>query len=544
MSSMNNQLVGEGNSGGGTAGLASTSQHRANNPDSNSLPRVPQSSNSIASSIQNQNQVQNQVPLPQHFVVRPGVTKHTASGTVTTPGPIVPLVAVDQLPTWLDLSGVPRELSLEQTIGLTNLGTVVRKPEFYTVHMRSDLEITPSVSSSDSIAEGTPQLREFRSKQVDQVQRHHRITTVESKNDGRLISVDTPAATASPSMPSSAAPVTEELASTLHGSRGNKIGANGSSITQAINNNNAEPKTRRHKIGNSPQPQTPSMAGMTIGMHPRIPSPTAAGSTPPANSNPYPILHHYPPHLHPPHHPYPMAPPPSPLHPADRMLQSWYNPLHPYSHPKPPSSAATSRQKSDPGGSNNSSSVGGGNGNGSSTPGNNNDASIYCRHWCHRGTCRWGMQCRYAHAMPATPEGLREVGLTHHPAWWTAAMNLSLAYGSGGFGLGLGGPWYSPHPPPPRHHGIGGGGKKAQRERERERELKEREKEKEKEQGSREKESVGKGKSVDAKNGGAESNTPRPEKKDTAEKTKVVVVQAERKTVKPPTQEEQKLVEI
>jgi len=61
--------------------------------------------------------------------------------------------------------------------------------------------------------------------------------------------------------------------------------------------------------------------------------------------------------------------------------------------------------------------------------------SIYCRHWCHHGTCRWGYNCRYQHAMPATADGLREVGLADFPAWWTAAMELAL---SGGLGAGGG----------------------------------------------------------------------------------------------------------
>lgn len=56
-------------------------------------------------------------PRLDHFIVRPDAEDGT-------PGPIVPLVAVDQLPKWMQLSGVPRELDAEQTIGLTNLGIV------------------------------------------------------------------------------------------------------------------------------------------------------------------------------------------------------------------------------------------------------------------------------------------------------------------------------------------------------------------------------------------------------------------------------------
>ncbi|KAI1412600.1 hypothetical protein F5Y13DRAFT_44682 [Hypoxylon sp. FL1857] len=536
---MNNQLDGEGGREG-LAGLASTSQHRGNNLSSNSLPCIPQTNNDIPPSAQEQNRAQAQIPLPQHFIVRPSLTKHTASGTVTIPGPIVPLVAVDQLPEWFELSGVPRELNLEQTVGLTNLGTAVRDPEFYTVRMRSDPETTSSTMSPDRIAMVTPTSRERRPGQMDQMQQtqqqQRRGITVEDTDNGRLIPVDM---SATPLLGSYMDPAAMSFTDGGHHSVLDSRARVSSGAIQATNNTDI--RTERQKTGNnnnSPHQQPPSTANVTLGIRPRLPSPTATGSTPPGSSNPYPILHHYP---HPQHHhdlhpPYPLAPPPSPQHPADRMLQSWYHPLHPSSHHKPTSSASIARQKSNPSGPSSSS------GGGSERP------SIYCRHWCHRGTCRWGTACRYAHAMPATHEGLREVGLAHHPAWWTAAMNIGLAYGSGGFGggpgfgLGLGGAWY-----PPRHYGLGGGNRKAQKDRERERE-KEREL---KEKGSREKESAGgkgKGVVVEDKNGGGAVLDIRSKKKDTtaaAAEAKIggaVGDQKQKKAEQP--QKEQKLVEI
>ncbi|KAI0842854.1 hypothetical protein F5Y06DRAFT_304515 [Hypoxylon sp. FL0890] len=554
MNSMNNQLASEGGSGGG-AGGASTLQHQANKPISNSLPRIHQTNNNSPSSIQEQNQNQIHIPLPQHFIVRPGVTKHTASGTVTSPGPIVPLVAVDQLPQWLDVAGVPRELSVEQTVGLTNLGTLVRNPEFYTVYMHRNPEAGAAAIPSDNFAAPVPAFQEHGPGRMDRVQqaqmqtlqqRQYHDTRVENKDNGLFIPVSMPAASASSSTPSPEAPMTEEAVSGSHidpgaasftsgghnNDLGNRAGGN-SSKAQATNTSDIRTERQMTDNNSSPQQQPPNIASPAIGLHPRLPSPTATGSTPPVSSNPYPILHHYP------HHPYPMAPPQSPMHPADRMLQSWYHPLHPYTHHKS-TSAPPTRQKSSLGG--NSSAAAGGS-NTPAGPNPNERTSIYCRHWCHRGTCRWGTQCRYAHAMPATPEGLREVGLTHHPAWWTAAMNIGLAYGSGGFGvggggfgLGLGGAWY-----PARHHGMGGGNKKAQRERDRDRDREREAKEREKEKG-KEKESVGKGKSVEDKNGGAGSNS-KPEKKDVVEdKAGSVGDQGKGKVEQP--QEEQKLVEI
>ncbi|KAL8281902.1 hypothetical protein RB597_009566 [Gaeumannomyces tritici] len=64
-------------------------------------------------------------------------------------------------------------------------------------------------------------------------------------------------------------------------------------------------------------------------------------------------------------------------------------------------------------------------------PGHGRGAS-YCRHWCVHGTCKWGRNCRYNHAMPATPEGLAEVGLREFPEWWAAAVGLAARGGGPG----------------------------------------------------------------------------------------------------------------
>lgn len=51
-----------------------------------------------------------------------------------------------------------------------------------------------------------------------------------------------------------------------------------------------------------------------------------------------------------------------------------------------------------------------------------NPNTLYCRHWCHHGTCKWGWQCRYQHRMPRNQEGLREVGLKDFPTWYLLMM--------------------------------------------------------------------------------------------------------------------------
>lgn len=74
------------------------------------------------------------VPRPHFFIVRPDVNRRTSQGQVhTIPGAIVPLIPVDELPDCIDIIGVPRELSAEQTVGLCNLGTVSKSNGSYAV---------------------------------------------------------------------------------------------------------------------------------------------------------------------------------------------------------------------------------------------------------------------------------------------------------------------------------------------------------------------------------------------------------------------------
>jgi hypothetical protein len=47
----------------------------------------------------------------------------------------------------------------------------------------------------------------------------------------------------------------------------------------------------------------------------------------------------------------------------------------------------------------------------------------FCRHWCHFGTCKWDLRCRYAHNMPTTKRGLAAVGLANFPPWWVLATS-------------------------------------------------------------------------------------------------------------------------
>ncbi|KAL2016953.1 hypothetical protein VTK56DRAFT_2829 [Thermocarpiscus australiensis] len=288
------------------------------------------------------------VPRPRFFVVRPDVKRQTSEGGVRIlPGAIVPLVAVDELPEWLDLVGVPRELAIEQTIGLCNLGTAAKSKSPYAVKIKT--------------ARPSPSAEKKREVKPD--------------ND--------------------AAPVD-----------GNGMASN--------------PHLPPHPSASSPSETN-------------VPTTAAAP-----------------------------APSPSPIHPADRMKAHWSD-AHARSlalindsdsdkqhrYPQPQSSTAPSPSTTST--ITTSSTI-----SSSLAPSNKkkNDAPEYCRHWCHHGTCKWGLHCRYLHAMPTTPAELAAVGLREVPAWWVAASAAGefgefgaaqhhhhhggLGFGGHGMGIGMG----------------------------------------------------------------------------------------------------------
>ena len=76
------------------------------------------------------------INLPMCYVERPGVTLHTASGTVVRPGPKIPLIPVDQLPEWVEVVGVPSKLSCQQAESLTSVG-IIPMGDTYTVNITS-----------------------------------------------------------------------------------------------------------------------------------------------------------------------------------------------------------------------------------------------------------------------------------------------------------------------------------------------------------------------------------------------------------------------
>lgn len=249
-------------------------------------------------------------PRLRFFIVRPEVATQTLTGAAHKQlGPIVPLIPADELPDWLNIVGAPRELSVEQTMSLSNLGTVAKNDEPFAVHI--------TYSALDFPQQQQPQLPG---------------ATIGSWADD-IPGTPPPQAPVHPADKMKAPWTTEPrhgLSSSIHNR------PDGSPTSTA----STKTTTTTHPY-HTPPPSPPTAA----------PVPVLAG--------PSPAAHH--------HHQLPT------------------------SAPAPAPSPQT--QKSDD----------------------------YCRHWCHHGTCKWGNQCRYKHAMPTTTQGLVDVGLREFPSWWLMA---------------------------------------------------------------------------------------------------------------------------
>ncbi|CAL3963619.1 unnamed protein product [Diplocarpon coronariae] len=77
-------------------------------------------------------------PWPAYFLVR-------------TTGEVVPLIAVDELPTGTNLVGVPRSLDLEDTIGMLNLGLQRSSGAFYQLVSAHEVKSQAVVASTGKL---------------------------------------------------------------------------------------------------------------------------------------------------------------------------------------------------------------------------------------------------------------------------------------------------------------------------------------------------------------------------------------------------------
>lgn len=272
-------------------------------------------------------------PRPAFFIVRPPAAP-TAVGSPEALGPIVPLIAVDELPDWIEIPGAPRELAVEHIVGLKNLGTWSKTEGAYSIRiaysaaaMTSTAMSGADVSTAELAGDGLP----------EQPKTAPAIPVATGAGAGLVRGgVSEPSSSSRPAK--AATGQVNEPPVTTPG------------LQNSVHNPNS-----KHP---APQPvlaSTPMTAGAA----------TAATTASPANETKTTT-------------PSPSASTPSPV----------------ASRPEPA------------------------------------ETTEYCCHWCHHGTCKWGAQCRYLHAMPTTVQGLIDVGLSEFPQWWIVAMFRSLSLGA------------------------------------------------------------------------------------------------------------------
>lgn len=317
-------------------------------------------------------------PGPDHFLVRPG----TKDGK---PGPIVPLIAVDQLPDWMQLVGVPRELDAEQTIGLTNLGIIDKEDDdvyevrLHHVKIRAILDGTEKAGSNSS---------------------SDRMGQAKNANMNEPSSSE---AKTKPDLSKKEAPVVVNLSSLL-ASKVTPRKQSSSSSQGEPNDNDSEPSAT------SPPSSASAPEELTTGMqeqgqhHPEEPMLGASRHNVVDTKV------------------------------ADTAARGGGKPIRPHMtqaasdkpHPSVAQHNSMIRHKTH----------GVGNSNGNSKSKNTNSShpdTVFCRHWCHHGSCKWGWECRYQHRMPTTFEGLREVGLKDFPTWYLLIMGGGGGPGGPGF---------------------------------------------------------------------------------------------------------------
>ncbi|KAI1864295.1 hypothetical protein JX265_008666 [Neoarthrinium moseri] len=407
--------------------------------------------------------------LPQYFIVRPDITKHTASGTVTIKGPMVPLIPVDQLPTWLEVVSVPRELGVDQMRGLRNLGEYHKDFDCYEVHITREIMTSIATAAPTMSTIGTSSGVQHQGRRECQ---HPGSTssTITTHGDFNLQRTSTTKATSTKSNntldPSSSkvgrhrknrdcTPPSVPSTPSSNGS-GDDSGrpfrppssssskASGDSIEEKANQMDPPVRgkttstTKRSQNGNAvtsgKETTSSPLDGRDSSQHltttrSRFPSSPRPGPSTPAHL--YAAPHH--------HYGVPSGPISPPSHPASRLLSSFPAHTDEAATMAPSYRSGQHRYCGSAGAidTRNAAAAAPSSGPGGKGTHNNGTSSIFCRHWCHHGKCKWGPVCKYQHEMPASRAGLREVGLADFPVWYKAGVEFSLA-GSGYWAPGAG----------------------------------------------------------------------------------------------------------
>ncbi|KAK0734882.1 hypothetical protein B0T26DRAFT_671110 [Lasiosphaeria miniovina] len=315
-------------------------------------------------------------PQPRHFVVRPNVRIRSDEGGAIR----VPLIAVDELPEWLDIVGVPRSLTRSQTNNMEYLGTFTKSKGKYNVNynVRYVSGTSPGTgltgtASSSRQADGSRDDRNAarRLAAAPQVQEDEQKSTAHVQA-AALALVEAPTTTG-------VHPTDRMKAhySALHARdvAGLEVGA-GPLLAPlpGLSASRHAPATglvAQYAVPQAPPAQSPSTTDTATGASNFTPAASSADTSPlNINSGPGPI-----------------------------DTNSFAS-----------SSSTVSEDE-------------------------------YCRNYCRYGRCKWKEKCWYKHEMPITMSGLVEVGLVELPQWFMLATEGNLgASSAGGRAVGAAGP--------------------------------------------------------------------------------------------------------
>ncbi|KAL1901948.1 hypothetical protein Sste5346_001654 [Sporothrix stenoceras] len=362
-------------------------------------------------------------PRVQYYVVRPGpVTMLPSGGRSQAPARLVPLVAIDQLPDWVDIVGVPRELKPEEAATMLAISSddnsfdtkVKIKDDDGDIDSNSNVFEVRIISQKNKATPGTVTSPKGKYKTATVVKEEEAASNETKDTEDTKDAKEAPVFVTAPSTPAGvtiAAPTTtptmlaaREFLSKDKGANGGApseidydfLVAFGQSPSEHLLNSAAEAKTVTDAVKTKPtangnnytlvndlinfgvtdsQPAMVQLDGAVDGTHLEkeakqtgaktdakvsVTSTSASGDKKEKKE--------------------PTTPPPKPGSPLKKTVVaklSW--------SPQKPRIL---------------------------TPGKP------CRHWCRTGTCHYGVKCYYAHVMPKTPEGLKAVDLERLPIWW------------------------------------------------------------------------------------------------------------------------------
>ncbi|TLD29303.1 hypothetical protein PspLS_03941 [Pyricularia sp. CBS 133598] len=326
--------------------------------------------------------------LLQYYLVRPASKIKTSSGYVKVPGSKVPMIPIDILPEWLEIVGLPRSLRDSQAVGLKSLGHIEQPQETLEVrlcrvdpsvhdrviphapvsHLPSGNIVTTSMSTVESFGKepaGTMPGNYVKGAALEEQGKQRRR---ERPNGERL------ANTAEPGRPNVDAP--RKLDAETPAAQNRQTAEASMSLRAAPTQKQQRNHTTAEEVpACSERAPVAAPNGLPSSVHARrdlsveVAAKTGSVSAAPSWQD---------------------------QRSSGRALQ-----LSDNEDMRKTMHGARKKTK---------------------VPG----ARRFCHHWCHYGVCKWGDECHYHHAMPATREGLREVGLKDYPRWWAELSGPSM----------------------------------------------------------------------------------------------------------------------